>query len=100
MTYDNAGNMLTRSKYSYTTGTLGTALSTQTFTYGKNGWGDVLVSINGTAVTSDASGNILSDGTHTYTWNNGRRLATVTKNGTTWTNTYDADGMRVQRSSI
>ena len=99
MTYDNAGNMLTRKKYSYTTGTLGSVLSTQTFTYGKDGWGDVLTKINSTTVTSDASGNILSDGTNTYTWKNGRQLATVTRNGTTWTNTYDASGMRTQRVS-
>ena len=99
MTYDNAGNMLTRKKYSYTTGTLGSVLSTQTFTYGKDGWGDVLTKINSTTVTSDASGNLLSDGTNTYTWKNGRQLATVTRNGATWTNTYDANGMRTQRVS-
>ena len=99
MTYDDAGNMLTRKKYSYTTGTLGSVLSTQTFTYGKDGWGDVLTKINSTTVTSDASGNLLSDGTNTYTWKNGRQLATVTRNGATWTNTYDANGMRTQRVS-
>ena len=99
MTYDNAGNMLTRKKYSYTTGTLGSVLSTQTFTYGKDGWGDVLTKINSTTVTSDASGNLLSDGTNTYTWKNGRQLATSTKNGVTWTYTYDASGMRTQRSN-
>ena len=99
MTYDNAGNMLSRKKYSYTTGTLGSVLSTQTFTYGKDGWGDVLTKINSTTVTSDASGNTLSDGTNTYTWKNGRQLATVTRNGATWTNTYDASGMRTERTS-
>ena len=52
-----------------------------TFTYGSEGWGDVLTGINGTAVTSDTIGNILSDGTSTYTWKNGRQLATSTKNG-------------------
>ena len=60
--------MLTRKKYSYTTGTLGSALSTQTFTCGKDGWGDVLTAINGTTVTSDIVGNILSDGASNYTW--------------------------------
>jgi len=99
MTYDDAGNMLSRKKYSYTTGTLGSVLSTQTFTYGKDGWGDVLTKINSTTVTSDASGNMLRDGTNTYTWKNGRQLATVTRNGVTWTNTYDASGMRTQRVS-
>ena len=99
MTYDNAGNMLTRKKYSYTTGTLGSVLSTQTFTYGNTTWGDLLTGINGTAVTSDAIGNILSDGTSTYTWKNGRQLATSTKNGVTWTYTYDTNGMRTARTN-
>ena len=59
----------------------------------------MLTGINGTAVTSDTIGNILSDGTSTYTWKNGRQLATSTKNGATWTYTYDAGGMRTQRSN-
>ena len=97
-TYDDAGNMLTRTKYAYTMDTLGTPLSTQTFTYGDSTWGDLLTGINGTTVTSDTIGNILSDGTSTYTWKNGRQLATATKNGTTWTYTYDANGMRTTRT--
>ena len=99
MTYDKAGNILTKKKYSYTTGTLGSVLSTQSFAYGKDGWGDVLTKINSTTVTSDAIGNTLNDGTIAYTWKNGRQLATATKSGTTWTFTYDANGMRTQRSS-
>ncbi len=98
MTYDTAGNMLSRKKYSYSTGTLGSVLSTQTFTYGDNGWGDVLTKINNTNVTSDELGNILSDGTNTYTWKNGRQLATSTKYGATWSYNYDASGLRTQRN--
>ena len=98
MTYDNAGNMLTRKKYSYTTGTLGSVLSTQTLTYGNATWGDVLTAINGTAVTSDAIGNVLNDGTWTYTWKNGRQLATMSKSGVTWSFVYDASGMRTKRT--
>ena len=59
----------------------------------------MLTKINSTTVTSDAIGNILSDGTNTYTWENGRQLATATKSGTTWTFTYDASGMRTERTS-
>ena len=99
MTYDDAGNMLTRKKYSYTTGTLGSVLSTQTLTYGNATWGDVLTAINGTAVTSDAIGNVLNDGTWTYTWKNGRQLATMSKSGVTWSFAYDASGMRTQRTN-
>ena len=99
MTYDNAGNMTSRKKHSYTTGSVGTPLSTQTFTYGDSTWGDLLTGINGTTVTSDVIGNILNDGTWTYTWKNGRQLATMSKSGVTWNFAYDASGMRTQRSN-
>ena len=102
MTYDDAGNMLSRTKYEYAASyenAAGFQISEQTFTYGKNGWGDVLTGINGTTVASDAIGNIINDGASTYTWKNGRQLATSTKNGVTWTYAYDASGMRTQRSN-
>jgi len=41
----------------------------------------------------------LTDGTWTYTWQNGRELAAMTDGTTTWTYTYDANGMRTQRSN-
>ncbi len=50
-------------------------------------------------MTSDEIGNILNDGTWSYTWAQGRQLATMAKSGTTWTFTYDASGMRTQRSN-
>ena len=102
MTYDDAGNMLSRTKYEYAASyenAAGFQISEQTFTYGSEGWGDVLTSINGVGVQSDEIGNITNDGTNTYTWKNGKQLATVTRNGATWTNTYDANGMRTQRSN-
>ena len=69
------------------------------FTYGKNGWSDVLTGINGTTVASDAIGNITNDGTWTFTWKNGRQLATMSKSGVTWSFFYDASGMRTQRTN-
>ena len=41
---------------------------------------------------------MLSDGERTYTWQNGRELATLTKDGKVGDFTYDADGMRVRRT--
>src|SRR6266481_2074032 len=46
----------------------------------------------------DAAGNLLSDGTHSYTYDAENRLIKV-DNGTTATYTYDADGNRVQKVS-
>ena len=44
-------------------------------------------------------GNPLSDGVRQYTWEHGREMATITKDGATWTNTYNQDGMRIRRTN-
>ena len=98
-TYDRAGNMTAWTEYAYTTGTLGAATATHGYTYGNSNWRDQLTAWNGNTITSDTIGNMLSDGTRTYTWRNGRELATVTKGGVTWTNTYNADGIRTKRTN-
>jgi RHS repeat-associated protein len=46
----------------------------------------------------DAAGNLLNDGTHSYTYDAENRLLKV-DNGSTATYTYDADGNRVQKVS-
>ena len=81
------------------TGTLGTTVDTITYTYGDTNWGDLLTAYDGTAITYDGIGNPLSDGTWTYTWRNGRELATMTSGSTTWNYTYDANGMRTKRTN-
>ena len=97
-TYDSAGNLTDWTEYAYTTGTLGTATASRDYTYDDSNWGDLLTGWNGNTVTGDGLGNMLSDGTRTYTWRNGRELATVTKSGVTWANTYNADGIRTKRT--
>ena len=62
-------------------------------------WGDLLTGYNGKTITSDTIGNMLSDGTWTYTWEHGRELATMSNGSTTWTNTYNADGLRTKRTN-
>ena len=42
---------------------------------------------------------MLSDGTWTYTWKQGRQLASMSGSGT-WTFTYDADGMRTKCTKV
>ena len=98
-TYDDAGNILTRTEYAYTTGELGTPTDTITYTYGDTDWGDLLTAYNGVARTYDTIGNLLTDGTWTYTWRNGRELATMSNGTQTWTYTYDANGMRTGRTN-
>ena len=96
-TYDNAGNITSKKTYAYTTGTLGTVVSTVNYVYGNTEWGDLLTTYNGTPITYDTIGNPLSDGTWNYSWTRGRRLTTMAKSGITCTFAYDANGMRTRR---
>ena len=98
-TYDRAGNILSRTMYAYTTGTLGAALATVNYTYGDSQWGDLLTGYGNRTITSDAIGNTLSDGKRSYTWEHGRQLATLTMGGTTWGVDYDTAGMRCVRTN-
>ena len=94
-TYDTGGNITSVKEYAYTTGNLGSATATRNYTYGDSNWKDKLTSYNGTTISYDAIGNPLSyrDGM-SFTWQNGRELASVVKNNVTTTYTYDASGTR------
>ena len=97
--YDDAGNILYRKEYAYTTGTLGSVVSTDTYTYGHNQWGDLLTAYNGAATGYDSIGNMGNNRGWTYTWTHGRELATISDGNITWMNTYNADGIRTKRVS-
>ena len=86
--YDNAGNILSRKQYSSATSSLGgwgLLENTAGYTYGEknqiDGWGDLLTAYNGQTISYDTIGNPLSDGTWSYSWENGRQLASMTGNG-------------------
>ena len=87
-TYDNVGNILTASD----------GTTTHTYTYGDAVWHDLLTAYDGNAITYDAIGNPLSDGTWTYTWQNGRQLATMSDGTTAISFAYDADGLRTSKT--
>ena len=95
--YDRGGNILNKKRYAYTTGTVGTVKQTITYTYDTT-WKDKLAKYNGTAITYDAIGNPLTDGTWTYTWEKGRQLKRMSKSGTTATFLYNADGLRIRKT--
>ncbi|MBE6920295.1 MAG: RHS repeat-associated core domain-containing protein [Ruminococcaceae bacterium] len=100
--YDNAGNITSRKEYAYTnpnSEVSGTPTATYAYTYGDDSWGDLLTAYNGIPRTYDEIGNLLTDGTWSYTWQNGRELASMTDGETTWSYTYDANGMRTSRSN-
>lgn len=100
-TYDNAGNILTKNEYAYTTGTVGTATETVTYGYTHETWGDLLKTYDGSVLYYDGCGNLVNGPGWRYTWEHGRQLATMTtKDGTTtWNFTYNADGLRTSRTN-
>ena len=93
------GNMTSRTEHAYTTGTPGAATKTDTFTYGNTAWKDQLTAYNGTPITYDGGGNPLQYRGMTFTWQRGRQLQSVTKEGVTTTFQYDAQGRRISRTT-
>ena len=96
--YDDGGNIQSKTEYAYTTGALGAAVRTVAYGYGDAGWSDLLTSIGGQSLTADEIGNLLSDGTWTYTWQHGRQLAGMSKTGTNIAYGYDSDGKRITKT--
>ena len=95
-TYDNAGNILERKEYAYTTGELGTPTDTVSYTY-DSAWKDKLVSYDGQTITYDEIGNPLSYRGYTLTWQ-GKRLQSLSGNSTTASYTYDEQGVRSSKT--
>ncbi len=90
-TYDNGGNILSKTEYAYTTATNPSSpTSTKTYTYGDSTWKDLLTGYDGATLTYDAIGNVTNDGTWSYTWQHGRQLAGMSSG--TKSLTFDAWG--------
>jgi len=93
------GNILSRKEYAYTLAeNPGTAMDTVNYGYANTQWQDLLTNYDGSPITYDAIGNPLSDESRTYTWQNGRQLASLNQNGTQVTYTYDGSGLRTGKS--
>ena len=79
--------------YAYTAGTLGSAASTETYTYGNAAWGDQLTEYNGTAISYDAIGNPTTFNGYALTWH-GRQLKKMKSDSQEIKFLYNADGIR------
>ncbi len=77
--YDQGGNIQSKTAYAFTTGTVGSAVKTDSFTYGDTNWKDKLTAFNGTTITYDEIGNPTNDGTWNYTWIGGRQMRAMYK---------------------
>ncbi|WP_229771373.1 RHS repeat-associated core domain-containing protein [Burkholderia pseudomallei] len=92
--YDADGRITSKSG-SFAMDVLPTA-TTQPATFDLN---DRKTSFNGQAVTYDANGNLISDGTNTYTWNARNQLTQISQGGNTQLSfSYDALGRRISKS--
>ena len=91
-TYDGVGNIRSASD--------GTEQGTHTYTYGDAVWKDLLTAFDGESITYDNSGNpkeYYNGADWTFTWQEGRRLATANGGGKALTFTYDSDGLRLTK---
>ena len=96
--YDNSGNILTKTKYAYTTGELGTAVSTVNYGY-NNAWKDLLTNYNGQPISYDEIGNPLFYRSNIHlTWSSGRQLATFQTDNVNVSYEYDSRGIRTSKS--
>ena len=77
--YDQGGNIQSKTAYAFTTGTVGSAVKADSFTYGDANWKDKLTAFNGQTITYDAIGNPTNDGTWNYTWIGGRQMRAMYK---------------------
>ena len=89
-TYDSNGNILTKTDSSTNT--------TVNYGYTDPTWADLLTSYKGQTITYDEIGNPLTyrDGM-SFTWEEGRQLSSVTKNGSVYNYYYDGEGYRSQK---
>ena len=98
-TYDAGGNILGKTEYTYTTGELGSPTRSVVYGYTDSTWKDLLTSYDGTAITYDTIGNPLNwRGGMSFTWQNGRQLAGISKDGLTASYSYNDSGIRLRKT--
>ena len=93
------GNLIFVKEYAYTRKNQAPQeppVKTETGTYG-TAWKDQLMSWNGTAMSYDAIGNMLTKGDISYSWTLGRKLSGV-NNGKNIRYEYDHTGARIRKT--
>lgn len=87
-TYDIRGNITSKTESGTTT----------TFNYSNSSWKDELTAVNGTPLTYDENGNVLTYGDKSFTWNTGRNLESITDGDNKYSYTYDENGIRTSKT--
>ena len=95
--YDRGGNIISKTKYEYTTNNLGQSQETVMYSYNDENWKDKLTSFNGTAISYDNAGNPVNDGKWNYTWANGHKLVGMSSADANLLLTYNHTGNRIRK---
>ena len=61
-------------------------------------WKDELTALNGTPITYDENGNVLTYGDKSFTWNTGRNLESITDGDNKYSYTYDENDIRTSKT--
>ena len=93
-TYDNYGNILSKSTYKLNTTTL---INADTYTYDNANYKDQLTKFNNDTITYDGIGNPLKIGNTTYNWSNGRELQSISNTNLNVSYKYDRNGIRTKK---
>ena len=103
--YDSRGNILKVDKYkhndeNHTLDNLDnkTVLTSKTFSYSNDEWKDELTAVNGTSLTYDENGNVITYGDKSFTWNTGRNLESIVDGDNKYSYTYDENGIRTSKT--
>lgn len=96
--YDVGGNITSKTEYNYTdkNSQPSNALNVYCYMYDPT-WKDKLTNYNGTSLSYDEIGNLTSDGTYLYTWEEGRNLVSMSRMGGNVQFRYNADGIRTEK---
>ena len=103
-TYDSNGQLVSANDDTYTYDIRGNITSktesgtTTTFNYSNSSWKDELTAVNGTPLTYDESGNVLTYGNKKFTWNTGRNLESIVDGNNKYSYTYDENGIRTSKT--
>ena len=95
--YDLGGNILSKTEYDYADGQTSNPV-TVSYTYGDAVWRDLLTAYNGEAITYDGIGNPTIYRGWGMSWQGGRQLASMQKDGTTLSFSYNDAGLRTEKT--
>ena len=95
--YDLGGNILSKTEYDYADGQTSNPV-TVSYTYGDAVWRDLLTAYNGEAITYDGIGNPTNYRGWGMSWQGGRQLASMQKDGTTLSFSYNDAGLRTEKT--